>query len=157
MASKQMPCWKASSLCKGIRRSCPSSTRLYLVLLGMVTRSGPAPSEAVAAAGRGWRDPGEGRLELGAATRGGAWERGAEGALAARRPDPERCRGPRGSRLRGCGRRERRCGRAIPAGEEGGGGGGGGGSGLRGAPARGGERWGARPEAGLGAAPAPEQ
>lgn len=30
-----MPCWKASSLCRGIRRSCPSSTRLYLVLAGM--------------------------------------------------------------------------------------------------------------------------
>lgn len=52
LASKQMPCWKASSLCSGIRRSCPSSTRLYLVLLGMVPR-GAGGRGAGAGAGRG--------------------------------------------------------------------------------------------------------
>lgn len=35
-ASKLIPCWKASSLCRGIRRSCPSSTKLYFVLAGML-------------------------------------------------------------------------------------------------------------------------
>lgn len=61
-----MPCWKASSLCRGILRSCPSSTRLYLVLLGMVTRGGPAAQGAAvavaAAARKSWRDPGEGTV-----------------------------------------------------------------------------------------------
>ncbi|KAK2084570.1 hypothetical protein P7K49_037603 [Saguinus oedipus] len=81
------------------------------------------------------------------AGRGDAWrglgarDRGRPGRAAARRPDPERCRGPSGSGLRGCGRRERRCGRAIPAGEEGSGRGGGGGSWRCGAPALGREQW----------------
>ena len=35
-ASKLIPCWKASSLCKGILKSWPSSTRLYLVFPGMI-------------------------------------------------------------------------------------------------------------------------
>lgn len=114
---------------------------VYLVLLGMVTRGGPAPPEAAAAvAGRGWRDPGEGRRELGATARGGGasggapWPRGGRGSR-----DSERRRGPGCSGRRGCGRRERRCGRAIPTGEEGGGGGGG--SWRRDDRAGGGEQW----------------
>lgn len=36
-----MPCWKASSLCSGILRSCPSSTRLYLVFPGILSKLCP--------------------------------------------------------------------------------------------------------------------
>lgn len=34
-ASKLIPCWNASSLCRGILKSCPSSTRLYFVFPGI--------------------------------------------------------------------------------------------------------------------------
>lgn len=72
LASKQMPCWKASSLCRGIRRSCPSSTRLYLVLLGMVPAGGCGTSQGRLGAGparhrRSWAAvlPREGRAGAG--------------------------------------------------------------------------------------------
>lgn len=38
-ASKLIPCWNASSLCSGILKSCPSSTRLYFVFPGISTQS----------------------------------------------------------------------------------------------------------------------
>lgn len=42
-ASKLIPCWNASSLCSGILKSCPSSTRLYFVFPGIST---PPPQTA---------------------------------------------------------------------------------------------------------------
>lgn len=95
LASKQMPCWKASSLCRGIRRSCPSSTRLYLVLLGMVPAGA---ADRAGAAGRGTRAApgGLGRSSC-------REEAGRERAGAGGRPGP----GRKGKRRRRQRRRER--------------------------------------------------
>lgn len=43
-ASKLIPCWNASSLCSGILKSCPSSTRLYFVFPG-ISDVGLTPQE----------------------------------------------------------------------------------------------------------------